>query len=270
MGRLWRTARAKLLISALAAGAMVAVVLVSLIALSGSSAPPTRGAKVRPGRAIAQGTATIYHPLRITPPQTAVERTVNQTLKQSSNLNGLAALEASTFPAPATGTAFPPVEAADTQSPTMYAMAFTQELLDLDFATATRNELLAWASYNNAPNTTIDIPASSELKVLPDSLTTSPALLPSRSQWATNAVARTMWRVSGLVISVSPTWTQALSAGWKSVDPLMVIYDVSGTLTVTTPGRTPVVESIAFGLTLGGASWHSGYGAVAVDDWTVN
>jgi hypothetical protein len=50
----------------------------------------------------------------------------------------------------------------------------------------------------------------------------------------------------------------------------MVIYDVSGTLTVTTPGRTPVVESIAFGLTLGGASRHSGYGAVAVDDWTVN
>ena len=64
--------------------------------------------------------------------------------------------------------------------------------------------------------------------------------------------------------------TQALSAGWKSVDPLMVIYDVSGTLTVSTLGRRPVVESIAFGLTLGGASWHSGYGAVAVDDWTVN
>jgi hypothetical protein len=108
-------------------------VVVSLIALSGSSAPPTRGAKVRPGRAIAQGTATIYHPLRITPPQTAVERTVNQTLKQSSNLNGLAALEASKFPSPVAGAAFPPVEAADTQSPTMYAMAFTQELLDLDF-----------------------------------------------------------------------------------------------------------------------------------------
>ena len=266
MRGLWRTARAKLVITALAVGAAV----VCVIALSGSSALPTRVAKARPGSAIAQGTATTYRPLRINPPETAVERTVNQTLKQSSNLNGLAALEASRFPTPATGAAFPPVEAADTQSPTMYAMAFTQELLDLNFATSSRNELLAWASYNNAPNTTIDIPASSELKMLPDSLTTRPALVPSRSQWAANAVARTMWRVSGLVISVSPTWTQALSAGWKSVDPLMVIYDVSGTLTVTTPGRTPVVESIAFGLTLGGASRHSGYGAVAVDDWTVN
>jgi hypothetical protein len=152
----------------------------------------------------------------------------------------------------------------------MYALAFTQELLDLDFATATRSELLAWVRYNNAPNTTTAVPASSESKVLGASLTTSPASLPTRSQWRTKAATRTLWRVSGLVISVSPTWTQALSAGWASVDPLMVIYDVSGTLTVTTPGRAPVVESISFALTLGGASLHPGYGAVALDDWTVN
>jgi hypothetical protein len=152
----------------------------------------------------------------------------------------------------------------------MYALAFTQELLDLDFATATRSELLAWVRYNNAPNTTIPVPASSESKVLAASLTTSPASLPTLSQWRTKAAARTLWRVSGLVISVSPTWTQALSAGWESVDPLMVIYDVSGTLTVTTPRRAPVVESISFALTLGGASLHPGYGAVALDDWTAN
>jgi hypothetical protein len=152
----------------------------------------------------------------------------------------------------------------------MYAMAFTQELLNVDFATTTRNELLAWAGYNNAPNTTIGIPASAQLKVLPDSLTTSPAVLPSTAQWSAFATSRTVWRVSGLVISVSPTWTQALSAGWVSVDPLMVIYDVSGALTVTTPGHPAVVESISFGLTLGGASLHPGYGAVAVDNWTVN
>jgi hypothetical protein len=84
------------------------------------------------------------------------------------------------------------------------------------------------------------------------------------------AKSRTVWRVSGLVVSVNPTWTQALSAGWVSVDPLMVIYDVSGALTVTTPGHPAAVESISFGLTLGGASLHPGYGAVAVDNWTVN
>jgi hypothetical protein len=152
----------------------------------------------------------------------------------------------------------------------MYAMAFTQGLLDIDFATSTRRELLAWASYNNAPNTMIEIPASAELKVLPASLTTGPALLPTLTQWTTNAAARTVWHVRALVISVNPAWTQALSAGWESVDPLMVIYDVSGTLTVSTPSRTPLVESFSFGITLGGALWHPGYGAVAVDYWTVN
>jgi hypothetical protein len=152
----------------------------------------------------------------------------------------------------------------------MYALAFTQELLDIDFATSTRSELLAWADYNNAPNTTIDLPASAQLKVLPDSLTTSPAALPSTTQWSAFAKSRTLWRVSGLVVSVNPTWTQALGAGWVSIDPLMVIYDVSGILTARTPGHSPSVESISFGLTLGGASLHPGYGAVAVDGWTVN
>jgi hypothetical protein len=260
------TARAKTLVAAL----VVAVVVVSGITLSGSPASPTRGATLRTRSATATSTAPPYHPLRTTPPQTAVERTVNQALEQSSNQQGLAALEASSFPVPATSVAFPPIEAADPESAAMYAVAFTQELLDIDFATSTRNELLAWAGYNNAPNTTIDIPASAQRKVLPDSLTTSPATLPSTAQWSAFAKSRTAWRVSGLVVSVNPTWTQALSAGWVSVDPLMVIYDVSGILTVTTPGQTPSVESISFGLTLGGALLHPDYGAVAVDDWTVN
>ena len=269
MRRVWRTARTKLLISALVVLVAV-VVVVSLVALLSSSALPTKRATIRTGSAMTESTAMTYRPLRITPPQTAVERTVNQAMHQSSNLDGLAALEAAKFPLPANGVAFPPIDEADSSSPAMYAMAFTQELLDIDFATSTRSELLAWASYNNAPNTMIEIPATAELKVLPASLTMGPALLPTLTQWTTKASARTIWRVSGVVISVNPAWTQALSAGWESVDPLMVIYDVSGTLTVTTPGRTSLVESISFGLTLGGASWHPGYGAVAVDYWTVN
>jgi len=266
MRSVWGSARTKLLIATLVA----VVVVVLLVVLLGSSASLTKRATVRTGSKNTESTAIVYHPLRITPPQTAVERTVNQAMHQSSNLDGLAALEAAKFPLPATGVAFPPIDEADSSSPAMYAMAFTQELLDIDFATSTRRELLAWAGYNNAPNTMIEIPATAQAKMLPDSLTTSPALLPTLTQWATKAAARTVWRVSGVVISVNPAWTQALSAGWESVDPLMVIYDVSGTLTVTTPGRTPLVESFSFGLTLGGASWHPGYGAVAVDYWTVN
>ncbi len=260
------SARTKLLIAVLVA----VVVVVSLVVLLSSSASLTKRATVRTPSANTESTAITYHPLRITPPQTAVERTVNQAMHQSSNLDGLPALEAAKFPLPAAGVAFPPIDEADSSSPAMYAMAFTQELLDIDFATSTRRELLAWTSYNNAPNTMIEIPATAQAKMLPDSLTTGATLLPTLTQWTTNAAARTLWRVSALVISVNPAWTQALSAGWESVDPRMVIYDVSGTLTATTPGRQPVVASISFALTLGGASWHPGYGAVAVDYWTVN
>jgi hypothetical protein len=50
----------------------------------------------------------------------------------------------------------------------------------------------------------------------------------------------------------------------------MAMYDVSGTLTVTTPDQPPNVESFFFVLTLGGASWHPGYGAVVMNNWTLN
>jgi hypothetical protein len=191
-------------------------------------------------------------------------------MSQNLDTQGLVALETAMFPVPATSAAFPSIGPADTSSPSMYALAFTQELLDIDFATSTRNELLAWAGYNNAPFTLTSLSTALSEKALAASLTTSPAVLPPVTRWSALAKSRTVWRVSGLVISVSPVWTQILSAGWLPVDPLMVIYDVSGTLTVTTPGHPPVMESVSFGLTLGGASLHPGYGAVAVDYWTVN
>jgi hypothetical protein len=265
MRDLWGSARAKLVATALVA----VVIVVSLIALLGSSASPPKETTARTGPAVAGRTSTTYHPLRITPPQTAVERTVNEAMSQNLNSQGLAALEATTFPLPDISTAFPSIDRADSSSPSMYALAFTQELLDINFAASTRNALLSWAGYNNAPYTLTSLPTALSVKALAASLTTSPAVVPSATRWSALAKARTLWRVSGLVISVSPVWTQILSAGWVPVDPLMVIYDVSGTLTVTTPGRSPVVESISFGLTLGGASLHPGYGAVAVDYWTV-
>jgi hypothetical protein len=149
-------------------------------------------------------------------------------------------------------------------------MAFTQELLDIHFATSTRSQLLAWADYNNAPFSLGDVPESLATRVLSLSLTTGPSPVPPATKWTQLATSRTSWSVSGLVVSVSPTWTQALSAGWQPRDPLMGIYDVSGNLSVAAPGHAAVVTSISFALTLGGASLHPGYGTVALDDWTVN
>jgi len=210
-----------------------------------------------------------FRPLRVRPPQTAVERAVNEAMVKNS-LPGLAVLATATCPSPDTSATFRSIGTPDSASATLYALAFTQELLDIDFAASTRDGLLAWANDNNAPNTLTGLPTSLSAKVLCLSLTTGPSPVPSASAWNLLAKSRVTWRVSGLVVSVNPAWIQAMNSGWTSIDPLMVIYDVSGLLTVTTPGHPPVVKSIAFGLTLGGASLHPGYGAVALNYWTVN
>jgi len=212
----------------------------------------------------------LYRPLRVVPPPTAVQQTIDESMIQSSSEGALSALERKKFPAPAITAAFPAISAADSSSASLYALAFTQELLDIHFATSARNQLLAWADYNNAPYSLGDVPESLATRVLCTSLTTGPSPFPSTTKWTQLAKSFVSWNVSGLVVSVNPTWTQAVSAGWEPRDPLMGIYDVSGNLTVTSPGHAPVVESISFALTLGGASLHPGYGAIALDNWTVN
>ncbi len=211
-----------------------------------------------------------YRPLRVVPPPTAVQRAIDASLAQSSNEGSVSLLERTAFPTPATSAAFPEVDAADSSSASLYALAFTQELLDVHFATSTREDLLAWADFNAAPYSLASVPEPLSSRVLTLSLTTGPSAVPTANTWARFAQSRVSWNVSGLVVSVSPLWTQALSAGWMARDPLMGIYDVSGTLTVTTLAHAPVVESVSFALTLGGAALHPGYGAVALDDWTVN
>jgi hypothetical protein len=210
-----------------------------------------------------------YRPLRVVPPQTAVQQTIDQSLNQNSLQGARSVPERTAFPAPAISSPFPAIGAADSSSASLYAMAFTQELLDVHFVTSTRKQLLARADYNNAPYSLGDVPASLATRLLDTSLTTGSSPVPPATMWTKFAKSRTSWNVSGLVVSVNPTWTQALSAGWEPVDPYMGIYDVSGILNVVSPGQVAVVKSISFALTLGGASLHPGYGAVALDDWTV-
>ena len=278
------TKRARVLGATLVTLFDVALVVIVVTTFLGSGASPSatslgtgpRTARVAPMtcKTLTKRTRHVsgpaYHPLRVTPPETAVERTVDEALIRNTEQPGVTALLSATLPAPAVSATFPAIDAADSETASLYAVAFTQELLDLDFASSSRVELVAWVNYNNAPFSLGDLPEALSTKVLVISLGERPSPLPTPSQWAALARARTRWHVSGLVVSVNPAWTQALSAGWVPVDPLMAIYDVSGTLTVTTPGRAPVLESIAFALTLGGATLHPGYGAVALNYWTVN
>jgi len=260
--------------------ALIDAALVAMILTSFLGAGPRRSAHglspVASSKAVTSTTTTSppssnsdYRPLRVQPSQTAVERAVNQRMAETSQ-QGLAKLATATCTSPATSATFRSIGTPDSASATLYAMAFTQELLDIDFATSTRDGLLAWVNDNNAPNTLMGLPTSLSAKVLCLSLTTGTSPVPTATAWSMLAKSRTTWRVSGLVVSVNPAWIQAMNSGWTSIDPLMVIYDVSGLLTVATPGHPPVVKSIAFALTLGGASLHRGYGAVALDYWTVN
>jgi hypothetical protein len=270
--------RSTLLAASLVALIDVALLVIALTSFLGAGPPtPAHGSSpVAPPKGATSTTIpsrpssnSDYQPLRVRPPQTAVEQAVNQAMAKNS-LQGLAVLATESFPSPATSVTFSAINAGASSSATLYAIAFTQELLDLDFATSTRDGLLAWANYNNAPNSLTGLPSLLSAKVLCASLTMRPSPVPTATTWNLLATTRTTWRVSGLVVSVNPTWIQALTAGWMSVDPLMVIFDVSGLLTVSTPGHAAVVKSIAFGLTLGGATLHTGYGAVALNYWTVN
>ncbi len=260
----WHSTHAKLLFA-------VPVLLITIVVVLLMVRPSSPSSSGRAGHS--QSPTTIasspsYFPMRVTPPDKAIERTVNQQL--AAEWTGESLATAVALPSAATCATFPPVDAADSSSPSSYAGAFTQELLDIDFATSTRVKLLAWASFNNAPNSLASEPASINLKTLPASLTTGSAPVPPGSEWRRLGETRTHWRVSGLVVSVSPEWTELLGTGWQPIDPLMVMYDVSGTLAVSIPDHAPTLESIFFVLTLGGASLHPGYGAVAVNDWTVN
>jgi hypothetical protein len=261
----WRSARAKLI---LAVPLFLVILVVIILAVRVSAPSSTVAAPTRHSPSKVVSVVPSYHPLRIEPPQTAIERTVNQGFARL--WRGESAATAAKLPSAATSTIYPPIDATNSLAPSTYALAFTQELLDIDFASSTRHELLAWASFNDAPNSTVTMPVAINLKVLPASLTMNPTPIPTSTQWKKLAASRTSWRVSGLVTSVSPIWTELLATGWQPVDPLMTMYDVSGTLTVTAPGHGSDVESFFFLLTLGGASWHPGYGAVVMNNWTVN
>jgi len=165
MRYIWESARVKLLVAAVVAVGVV----VAGIALVRSSAPSTNVSTARSASA-SPASAPAYHPLRVLPPQTSVQWTADETMQQSSSSQDVAALEAATFPAPAISASFPVIGSADSSSPSMYALAFTQELLDINFATSTRNELLAWSGYNNAPFTLVEMPASAQVKVLAEGL----------------------------------------------------------------------------------------------------
>jgi len=212
----------------------------------------------------------------VQPAPSAAQSRTDHSLAQAETPAALSAAETAVVPVPADSAAYPPTPIGDRSDPTAYAVAFVTELLDRDYTRQSRTQLLAWAQGEEAPNTLPGVPASVGEKALDLSLAdpdlpggpgTSP--VPSPTAWGVLARAHVSQTVTGLQAQVDPDWTGLIASGWQPVDPAMTVMAVTGVLTIRGDGP-PSTQSVAVTITLGSAQLRPGYGAVAVDDWTVN
>jgi hypothetical protein len=210
-------------------------------------------------------------------PQSALQQQIDAELAKAETPATIAAALRTTVPAPAVSAAYPSVPPAGRGDPGAYAIVFTTELLDTNFALQSRGALLAWAEHEEAPNTLPGVPASVAGKALvlsladPDLPGGSPSPVPSAAQWVADAAGGVSQSVADVQAEVDPDWTNIISQGWQPRDPLMTIETVTGTLTVATNGMAAPPESFSLTLTLGSAVHaRAGYGAVAAADWTLD
>ena len=160
--------------------------------------------------------------------------------------------------------------------PTAYALAFAAELLDRDYARQSRDQLLAWAQAEEAPNTLPGVPAAVADKALVLSLAAAePA---RRFRVVPGALGGAMGRPGPG--ARHPDGGRSPGGGGPGLDRPGRLGLAAGRPGHDhhgghrhphhRPGRRTSTESLALALTLGSAASQPGYGAVAVDDWTVN
>jgi hypothetical protein len=192
----------------------------------------------------------------------------------SASISGGAVEQEKGLPAvaPLTSAAYPPVPAADTSDPDLYAQAFATELLSQNYAGSSREALESWAQWEDAPVDQAGVPRSVGAKILVQSLD-SPAMsggtetiIPSPAAWATLASEAAFATVSHVSAQIDPHWESAVMGGYQPADPLMSARLVTATVTLhtTISGQAQTtVESVAFTLAVGTAANHAGYGAMA-------
>jgi hypothetical protein len=185
----------------------------------------------------------------------------------------VAALETEKPPAPAYSTHLPAIPTSETADAVDYSVAFATELLDIDYQAETRRELAEWAQAEAAGAIMPGIPISAADNVLYATLfdpkvSGGPSPIPSARQWAADATAHVAQHTTGVFASEDPGWEQLVAEGFQSADPLMAVYDVTGTLTITQPGKTSTAHlttlHFRLALGLGSALHHPGYGASSI------
>jgi hypothetical protein len=251
--------------------AAVAALAVSGGGLGNNGGRPARPAAISSPTRSAPTTPAPYRPPRITPARTAQQSQVDAELAQAEQPVVLPPGGVSVLPAGGDSTGYPAVPVPDLNDPAAYATAFVTELVDRDYARQYRRDLLAWAQAESAPNSLPGVApglAGYSLVLSLINPVPPPGPVPSVAGWAQAARSGRAQSVTNLETVVNPQWLALTATGWQPDDPAMTVLTVTGDLISRGAGRSES-GSFSLELTLGSNGSRPGYGAVAVDDWTV-
>lgn len=271
------TQRRLVIITAISLG--VAVVVVALIGFVGhghegadhhsSATVPTT---TSPTTTLSPGAGLARHaPPTVVVGGSPVQEQYDQAFTQGlGSLPGMSAAAALKVPAPTIAGGWPklPVDL----TPEGWAEAFTEGLLNVDYAHQSRAALGGWLQAQEAPELIPGVPASVADKVLyislldPGLFARQPTPVASVAQWSAMARSDVRQSVSDVLVQQDPSWAQLIATGWQPSDVRMTEVDVSGLLSVQL-GRNTTSVRIGLQLVVGSARWHDGYGTVAVTGW---
>lgn len=268
-----RPARARRI---LAAGVIFAlgVAEIAILIIAGRSRPVGHGSRAEvaasPERSVASR-RLMYGPRRPVPASGAQQSAVDSALSHEEQPAVVPPGGAIALPAGVYSTAYPAIAVDDRNDPSAYATAFVTELVDRDYTLQSRQQLLAWAQAESAPNTLPGVTPGLAAHSLVLSLlepTPPPGPVPSPAGWAQQVLSQRVQTVANVEAAVNPAWMALTSTGWEPADPTMTILTVTGNLVSNGLGGART-ESFSLDLTLGSNWSRSGFGAVAVDDWSV-
>ena len=256
---------------------LVAVTIAVMLALAVGTSGQHHGVGTRPPRAAAPvehppGTQQKYQPFVMTPVATPEQSLIDSQLSQAEQMPAVPAGLLASLPVGAYSPDYPPIPDRDRDNAITFGTAFVTELVERNYASQSRPDLLSWAQAESAPNTLPGVPAGLAGHSLVLSLidpVPQPGPVPAAGDWAEAGDAGEVQTISNLQAVIDPAWLTLTATGWQPADPAIAVLTVTGTLNTAGPAGARA-GSFSLHLTVGSNSNRPGYGAVAVDDWTVS
>jgi hypothetical protein len=256
--------------------ASLAVTVAVVLALAAGRGGQQHGVATRPlPTAVAKqssATQSPYKPVVVTPAATPEQSLIDSQLSQAEQMPAMPAGLLASLPAGGYSPDYPPIPDGERNNAIAFGTAFVTELVDRNYGRQSRRDLLSWAQAESAPNTLPGVPAGMARHSLALSLidpVPPPGPVPAAADWAGSGGAGEVQTVSNLQAVIDPAWLTLTATGWQPADSAMTVLTVTGTLSTAGPEGTRT-GSFSLHLTVGSNNYRPGYGAVAVDDWTVS